>query len=945
MTRTTIANCMRLIAILALALLCSLGPPSRAQAASFVVDTVTDEADGSCTDGDCSLRDAIALANANPDADTITFSVTGTIALAAELPDLSSGNVTIAGSNQTVTIDGSFLAGWWTACLHLTSDSNTVKGLVIANCQGHGIQLDGGQNIIGGTTASEGNLIRDYTQVGIYGAGPAVTGNQILGNRIAGDPGWQGDWQGILLLDGASGNTIGGSSAGARNVITGGQIGVWLQAAHNNVIQGNYIGIGFTGNFAIPNGTGVKIGDGASGNSVLDNVISGNDGSGISVGQLFYNVSGSDTDWWGSISLDGRIEQRLNGQTIGQAEQENGTVYSCFFDANKGDNLEIEVFALDDGCGSVGPMWFRHIATNEQEQITEGVSHTCPGPGETIFYWSEAIEIPAVDRSADGNIIQGNRVGTNPAGDDDISNNGGGISVMGSSSDTQIGGTEPGDGNLISGNWGSGIAISGSTQNVVKGNYIGTNNTGTAAISNADGVFISDGAQSNTIGPGNVISGNWYNGAKIWGTASANNVVIGNYIGTDAAGSAALGNGQSGGGSGVSIEGGAHGNTVGGGGAGYGNVIAASPHAGVNIIGSGSDSNLVQGNRIGTNAAGTAALSNGNGVYIGDGSSGTQVGGTTAAERNILSGNGMGIMVSDMATEVRITGNYIGTDAAGTGAIPNAMEGIHIDGGAHDNTVGGAASGERNVISGNGAGGLDIAGIGTNGNVVVGNYVGTDVTAAAAVPNGTDGIAIYGGAQNNTVGGYALGEKNVISHNNGPGVRVDGISTIRNTIRGNSIHTNTGKGIRNVNGGNLELAPPVVDSTGGSVSGHTNPKCYPCTVEVFSDNQDEGRVYHGSTSTNNDATGTWIYPGTVTGPYITATVTDASGNTSEFSSPVAYSPPVGGIAEFPSLEPDASLAGPGSSSTPYAALVGAVVGGVVVLAAGGWYARRRRRIG
>jgi len=822
MTRTAIANCVRIFGILSLALLCSLGPPSPAHAASFVVDSLGDEADASVGNGVCAtaggmctLRAALEESNANPDADTITFSVTGTIALAAELPDLSSGNVTIAGSNQTVTIDGSFLAGWWTACLHLTSDSNTVKGLVIANCQGHGIELGGSGNTIGGTTASEGNLIRRYEQFGIYGSGPAVTGNQILGNRIGPDPAAEAGWGGVFLGNGASGNTVGGGSAAARNVMTGAQRGVWLKGAHNNVIQGNYIGLGFTGVFPIPNGTGVKMGDGASGNSVLDNVISGNDSFGISVGQLFYNVSGSETDWWGQIPLDGRMELRLGSQTMCQAEQQDGTVGSCFFDANKGDNLEIEVFALDDGCGSVGPMWFSHTETNEQEQVTTGVSHTCPGPGETIFYWSASINLPSSSPVASDNSIQGNRIGTNPAGDDDISNTGGGICVMGSSSDTQIGGTEPGDGNLISGNWGPGITISGSTQNVVKGNYIGTNNTGTAAISNGDGVFISDGAQSNTIGPGNVISGNWYNGVKIWGTASANNVVRGNYIGTDAAGSAALANGQSGGGSGVSIEGGAHGNTVGGGGAGYGNVIAASPHAGVNIIGSGSDSNLVKGNRIGTNAAGTAALSNRNGVYVG----------------------------SD--------------------------------------------------------------------------------------------------ARDNTIGGTAAGEGNLIAFNSDGGVWVDGASTNRDTISRNSIHSNGLKGIENINGGNLELASPVIDSTGASVSGHTNPKCYPCTVEVFSDNQDEGRVYHGSTTTNDDATGTWIYPGTVTGPYITATVTDASGNTSEFSSPVAYSPPVGGIAEFPLLEPDAALAGPGSSSTPYAALVGAVVGGVVVLAAGGWYARRR----
>jgi hypothetical protein len=149
------------------------------------------------------------------------------------------------------------------------------------------------------------------------------------------------------------------------------------------------------------------------------------------------------------------------------------------------------------------------------------------------------------------------------------------------------------------------------------------------------------------------------------------------------------------------------------------------------------------------------------------------------------------------------------------------------------------------------------------------------------------------------------------------------------TIRSNSIHSNGVKGIELLNGGNMELTPPIIDSV-GSVSGHTDPKCYPCTVEVFSDDEDEGRIYHGSTTTNDDATGTWSYPGAVTGPNITATVTDASGNTSEFS---IYSPPVGGLAELPDVC--------GSSAPNYIALAGLAAAALVALTAGAWYARRR----
>ena len=137
---------------------------------------------------------------------------------------------------------------------------------------------------------------------------------------------------------------------------------------------------------------------------------------------------------------------------------------------------------------------------------------------------------------------------------------------------------------------------------------------------------------------------------------------------------------------------------------------------------------------------------------------------------------------------------------------------------------------------------------------------------------------------------------NIVSHNGAmgmkgmggvdPGIQVGGTSATGNTISTNSIHSNHGEGIELVRGGNTELPAPIVDSVGGSVSGHSEPVCYPCTVEVFSDYEDEGRIYHGSTSTNDD--GTWTYPGAVTGPNVTATITDASGNTSEFSLPFAY---------------------------------------------------------
>jgi hypothetical protein len=230
--------------------------------------------------------------------------------------------------------------------------------------------------------------------------------------------------------------------------------------------------------------------------------------------------------------------------------------------------------------------------------------------------------------------------------------------------------------------------------------------------------------------------------------------------------------------------------------------------------------------------------------------------------------------------------------------------GVEVSWAGHNNAIGGSSPAERNVISGNGVGVRIYFG---GANSVKGNYIGTDASGTAAMPN-VIGVEIANAAQNR-VGGSGSGEGNVIAFNTHDGVRIlapDGPAN-GNTISGNSIHSNGRNGITNQGGGNTisgnsihsngekgiennyGLAPPIVDSATGSASGHTNPKCYPCTVEVFSDDEDEGRIYHGSTTTNNDATGTWAYTGAVTGPNVTATITDAAGNTSEFSAPVAVS--------------------------------------------------------
>ncbi|MBL7184511.1 MAG: right-handed parallel beta-helix repeat-containing protein, partial [Anaerolineae bacterium] len=177
--------------------------------------------------------------------------------------------------------------------------------------------------------------------------------------------------------------------------------------------------------------------------------------------------------------------------------------------------------------------------------------------------------------------------------------------------------------------------------------------------------------------------------------------------------------------------------------------------------------------------------------------------------------------------------------------------------------------------------------IGPTGNSrVQGNYVGTDVTGTAALPNNTDGIYIFNVSSDNLIGGTAQGQANLIAFNGGDGVEVSGgYGAKHNTITRNRIHSNTGKGIALPNSGNEGLAAPVVTTASSTqVSGTA---CSNCTIEVFSDTNDEGAIYEGTTTADSSGNWTLTKAGGLAGPYVTATATDANGNTSEFSAPVS----------------------------------------------------------
>ncbi|MGB8170934.1 MAG: M12 family metallopeptidase [Chthoniobacteraceae bacterium] len=388
-----------------------------------------------------------------------------------------------------------------------------------------------------------------------------------------------------------------------------------------------------------------------------------------------------------------------------------------------------------------------------------------------------------------GNVIAGNFIGTNAAGTAPVANGFAGIEIS-----QGAGANTVGAGNLISGNASQGIAIIGANGNVVAGNLIGLNAAGTAALPNSyAGVEMFGGATNNIVGgtsagAGNVLSGNLGQGVALTGDGTTGNVIAGNFIGTNPAGTAAIGNGTAASRySGIGIFSGAAANFIGGTAPGARNLISGNTGQGIYIADGGTNSNVIIGNWIGLNAAGTAAVKNEwSGVEIGGGTHGNIVGGASAAARNVISGNQLqGVAINGMSTTANvISGNYIGTNPAGSVALGNGWPGVEIYSDASANTIGGAAAGAGNVISGNGVRNVTIAG--ANNNLFSGNLIGLNAAGTAALANGGPGIQIFAGAQGNTIGSTS-GGRNFIAGNNGAGVTISGNPTNGNTIIGNSI--------------------------------------------------------------------------------------------------------------------------------------------------------------
>ena len=716
---------------------------------SNLVTTTADSGPGS-------LRAAIAFANNNPGT-TIIFNIpttdagynlagaTGafTIRPATVLPSITANGTIIDGTTQTaftgntnvngpeIIIDGSAAGGAGGGAANSIDGidlhdiaNGVVKSLVINN-------WDGGLCIRGSSAT---------TVQGCY-IGTDATGTVAAPNNT-----------GIEVNNAANNNTIGDSTGATFNLISGNNNeGILLDTGtDSNTIEGNLIGTMRQGVTALGNGdAGIYLDAstnnliGGTGNIHTRNYISGNTTYGI-------YLHGAST---GNTIDDNYVGLAVNGTTAVAAAPTGN--YGIYLAAGASSNI-----IGDAGVGNV-------ISSNGLDGLTlDGTTTT-------------------------GNQVLGNLIGTDNSGAIAVANSGSGVSISGGAHDNIIGGSSSATRNLISGNSTNGITISSASHNTVQDNYVGLNASGNATIANAEiGVSLTGDSQNNVIGgntnanplAGNVIAGNGFEGILMSSAAApapSNNTVSGNLIGLDATGTTAIANSRNG----INITDNCANNVIGGPTAGDGNVISGNLGHGLAISGTGANGNKIQGNLIGVNRAGTAAIKNDfDGIVILNGPQNTVIGGTGAA-KNVLSGNALNGLSISGTSNTTAQGNYIGTNAAGTGAVPNGSDGILVNQSATTNTIGGTTTGAGNLIAGNSGNGIEVNK--SYSNTVSGNYIGTQGDGKTALGNTGYGILLTtdtpgNDTSSNTIGGTTpppssfggTGAGNLISGNQAGGIQL-----------------------------------------------------------------------------------------------------------------------------------------------------------------------------
>lgn len=319
------------------------------------------------------------------------------------------------------------------------------------------------------------------------------------------------------------------------------------------------------------------------------------------------------------------------------------------------------------------------------------------------------------------------------------------------------------------------------------------------------------------------------------------------------------------------------------------NIIAGNGNDGIHLESDGTVANRIIGNLIGLKGDGVTALANrADAVDFEKGPQYNWLGGENETERNVISGNGSeGIEISHFPTTQfnKVVGNYFGLSADGTIAVPNAGNGVSFEDHVNNNEAYG------NIIAAQAMAGFRFYDYAYE-NTVRNNWVGVAGNKSSPMPNSGDGVYVMGGSHNNRI------VANVIANNNEAGIDltndfngVETRETFFNTISKNSIYKNNGRGIElsTTNGTTANQgrkAPTLLAANTALVTGKA---CANCVIEIFiadttsTSTGGEGKTFVGGGSV--DATGTFAVPiaDTKKGDTITATATDALGNTSEFA--------------------------------------------------------------
>ncbi len=829
----------------------------------------------------------------------------------------------IGGSFPT---DSNLISGNNTYGVALVGNNNKVYGNFIglnrngngpiANAAGVAI-IDGSiGNRVGSRESSRRNIISGNSVAGltIY----STSSNEILGNYIGTDKNGTtsiANYHGIELAGNARFNRIGSTESGGRNVISGNRgtnnYGIYLFTDHNdyNEIIGNYIGVQPDGITPLSNDIGVfisgdskynKIGNGLAGGR---NVISGNTRAGNNGWGIYIYLSNSNEVLGNYIGLDASGTSGV-GNNMG-IRIENGANYTKI---GNGTSLGRNVFAAHDGyAAAIYQSSYCELLGNYVGTNANGDS-AIPNTSQRVIYLlgdrnkigngmagGRNVIVPLIGTTgiwvqiAASNEILGNYFGTDKTGMVSLSGGfGTGIDLAAGAQYNKVGNGIDEGRNVFAG-MAAGIVI-GSQEvsyftgyNQILGNYIGIKADGSTVLGNGTGVRIKQNASSNMIGDGtadgrNIISGNSY-GIDITDAGTMSNEVLGNYIGTNATGTAEIGNII-----GMEIKSGANFNKVGDGTPGGRNIISGSSN--IALVIDGSASNEVLGNFIGTDVSGANALSNGYGIHIQNSANFNKIGNGTEGGRNIISGNDNESIYLDGSNSNEVLGNYIGTTVSGGVVLANYC-GIAIAAGAKYNKIGDGTSGGRNIISGSDNEGIYFADNGTSYNQVAGNYIGTDVTGTLNLGNVYCGVRFYSGASNR------IGPFNIIAYNDAGnsqgGIVLDQIVATSETITQNSIFSNYGKGIALLSGANCGIGTPEITSTGYNqltgllqVTGTATPNA---VVEIFKAKDDQGKTYLGSVtaSPSGEINGSMTYLGLVSGDALVATQTDPLNDTSEFS--------------------------------------------------------------